>query len=920
MEADAPKEKTAWHALSADQVLEKLRSSAKEGLSEQEASERLRQYGQNVLPEAKKPSQLLRFFKQFNNVLIYILLVAAGLTLSMGHYVDTIVILAVVVINALIGFIQENRAEKAMDAIRNILALAAHVVRGGKRMEVEAQDLTPGDIVRLKPGDKVPADLRLITANNLKIEESALTGEAEAADKQIGDLPEKTGVGDRTNMAFSSSTVSTGSGTGVVVEVGQETQIGGINQLLADTAESTTPLLRQMDRLSKNISIVILIIAVGVYLFGRTFRDYEPGVLALSVIGLAIGAIPEGLPAIMSIILAIGVQSMAKRHAIVRDLPSVETLGSVSVICSDKTGTLTKNEMTTTDLATRDNEFTITGSGYEPKGEILHDGAHYEAGKDKQLSRLLQCFRICNESELAESEGRWIVRGEPTEGALVAAFDKSGLSTDGVERIDVLPFDSKYKYMAVQARVNGEEIIFIKGAPDRILAMANEEDTSSGRQPLDENFWTGEINRLAGQEKRTIAAACKKAPSGIEDLQHDHLSGGMVFLGLAGIVDPPREEAIAAVKECQLAGITVKMITGDHAQTALAIGCQMGIGDGEHALTGAELDAMDEKQLQEAVGKYHVFARTSPENKLQLVQALQSHRDVDAMTGAGVYDAPALKIADVGIAMGIKETEVTKDAAKIVLTDDNFSTIAAAVEEGRKVYDNLKKTILFILPTNGAECFLIMASILFGTILPLTPVQILWVNMVTSVTVSLALAFEPLDPAVMEQPPRNPDIHILDAYFLWRIFYVSVLIGGACLILAVYLTNTGRYSETLVRTITMQAIILCQMFHLFNNRSLRRSAFCCGLFTNKAIFVVGAIMIVLQLSITYLPFMNRIFGTAPLPAVDWLYPFALGAAIFAVVEIEKWIMRLVDSRKASRSAQARPIVRDGNSQVTMAHS
>ncbi len=894
--------KKAWYACSVDAVIKTLKTDPEQGLADEEAVRRLEKFGQNLLPETKKTGLLMKFLSQFNNILIYILIAAAILTFAMGHYVDTIVILLVVVINALIGFVQENRADAAMDAIKNILALEAHVVRSGTRMDVDADGLTLGDVVRLKPGDKIPADLRLIKADNLKVEESALTGEANTMEKQTEALKSGTTLADRTNLAFSGTTVSSGTGTGVVVAVGENTEIGNINRMLDEVETTTTPLLKQMNRLSTVISVVIVGIAVVVYAFGYFFRDYEPGVLALSVIGLAIAAIPEGLPAIMSIILALGVQTMAKRNAIVRNLPSVETLGSVSVICSDKTGTLTKNEMTVKNLVTQEADYAVGGLGYQPEGDITRNGEKATPENDKLLAETLTCFSVCNESELAEGEnGRWIVKGEPTEGALIAAWEKSGLKKDDIARKDVIPFDSKYKYMAVLVEKAGKQVIYVKGAPDRILGMADKVETESGESALDRKFWEEKIVGLARTGQRTIAAAYKPVTGSRSELRHEDVENGLVFLGLAGIVDPPRDEAIAAVKECHEAGITVKMITGDHVETAMAIGQQLGIGNGRDGLQGKDLDGMDASALRDAVCKYDIFARTSPENKLQLVDALQANGNVCAMTGDGVNDAPALKKADIGIAMGVKGTEVTKDAAGIVLADDNFSTIAAAVEEGRKVYDNLKKTILFILPTNGAECFLIMASILFGTFMPLTPVQILWVNMVTSVTVSLALAFEPLDPEAMERPPRDPATPLIDAYFLFRIVYVSILIGGGTLFLSVMLHNSGRYDDATIRTVTMQAIVISRMCHLFNNRSLRRSAFCCGFFTNKAIFVVGALMVILQLSITYIPFMNSVFGTSPLPFRYWGYPIMLGLVVFFVVEIEKWIMRTIDKQQEGGS-------------------
>ncbi|MCD8351280.1 MAG: cation-transporting P-type ATPase [Planctomycetaceae bacterium] len=895
-----------WYTRSVSETLSLLDTDAANGLTPEAAAERLKQYGPNQLPEGEKRSLVRTFLRQFNNILIYVLLVAAGITFFMGHYVDTAVILAVVVINAMIGFIQENRAESAMNSIRTFLSPEAHVVRGGKRMEIPAEDLTLGDVVRLKPGDKVPADLRLIQADNLRIEESPLTGEAMPAEKSIAPLPTDTQLGDRANIAFSGSNVSAGTGIGLVVAVGESTVLGRINEMLPEVETPTTPLIRQMDKLSTHVAIVIIVVAVGVYLFGTFFRDYERGELALSVMGLAIAAIPEGLPAIMSIILAVGVQAMARRCAIVRNLPSVESLGSVTVICSDKTGTLTQNEMTVGEVVTREDRFAFSGSGYSPEGEVTKGGGGIHLQSEPELLSTLTCFRVCNDSELAQDEsGGWTVKGEPTEGALMTAYEKVDAPDQDIERLHVIPFDSAYKYMAVLAKVGGKKIIYIKGAPDRLFEMASEERNAGGTHSLDLKYWKKEMSRLAGEGQRTIAAAYKPASEGMTAIDYDDIKEGVILLGLAGITDPPRPEAIKAVEECQDAGITVKMITGDHAETATAIAEQMGICYGEEALTGRELDAMDEDDLRIAAQNHNVFARTSPENKLQLVKALQSKGEVVAMTGDGVNDAPALKMADVGIAMGVKGTEVTKEASEIVLADDNFSTIAAAVEEGRKVYDNIKKTILFILPTNGAECLLIMASIIFGTMLPLTPVQILWVNMVTSVTVSLALAFEPLDPEAMQRAPRDPSEGILTPYFIWRIFYVSVLIGGGTLWLGLALARSGSYDTDAIRTITMETIVIAQFFHLFNNRSLRGSALSTGFFSNKAVFIVGALMVALQLAVTYIPFMNTVFHTTPLPLSDWWYPMVLGLVVFVVVEIEKGIMRTLDARRMRRPVRAR---------------
>ena len=886
-----------WHASAAENVLAQLETNAASGLPARAAAERLQAHGANLLPEKKKSSIIIRFLKHFNDVLIYVLFAAAIITLILNHYIDSIVILFVVLINALIGFFQESKAERALEDIKKMLSLKAQVVRDGKQLEIDAAGLVIGDIVLLNPGDKVPADLRLLATNNLRIEEAPLTGESVPIEKNTAPLPADTMLGDKTNMAFSGMTVRAGTGRGVVTATGARTEIGKINQMISDVQPLTTPLLKQTAQFGKTVSIVILAGAVIIYLFGILFRNYHQAELLMSVIGLAIAAIPEGLPAILSIILAIGVQNIARRNAITRTLPSVETLGSVSVICSDKTGTLTKNEMTVQTLKIRDGEFEVTGAGYAPDGNILSGGQKTNMANEPVLAELIKCFRICNEASLVQdAEGAWSIVGDPTEGALVTLFQKADINHAPVERISTIPFDSQYKYMATLIEGETGNIIYIKGAPDRLLDMAESEKTGAGEKKFDRPYWEAKISSLALRGQRVMGAAFKIVDKTTKTINHDDIKDGIVFLGLAGIIDPPRDESIEAVRKCKEAGITVKMITGDHVDTARTIARQLGIGDGVTALQGRELEQMSAEEMQKAVTRCDVFARTSPEHKLKLVEALQSQGIVCAMTGDGVNDAPALKKADIGIAMGIKGTDVTKDAAEIVLADDNFSTIVAAVEEGRRVYDNLKKTILFVLPTNGAESFLIMAGILFGTMLPLTPLQILWVNMVTSVTISLALAFERVEPGAMRRPPRPAKTPLLDGYFIWRIVFVSIFIGGCTLALSQYL-YAKNHDEAFVRTVILQTIVMGQAFHLFNSRSIRGNAFTHGLFGNKAVIVVWIVMLLLQAAITYLPFMNAAFGTVPLELGYWKYPVALGILVFFVVEIEKAVMRKIDKAK-----------------------
>ncbi|MDE5414063.1 cation-transporting P-type ATPase [Alkalihalobacterium chitinilyticum] len=884
-----------WYNIEAGHVLEQLKTNEKQGLTNEEAAARQGQYGKNELPVGKVEPKWKKFFKHFHDVLIYVLLAAALITVILGHYIDTVVILLVAVINAVIGYVQENKAEKALNGIRNMLSLKANVIRGGLRTEVASKELVPGDIVLLRAGDKVPADLRVLRADNLKVEESPLTGESVSVEKRIETLPEDTVLGDRKNMVFSGTAIASGSGLGVVVATGEQTEIGKINRSMTQVEELQTPLLKQTAKFGKMISVVILFGAAAMFLFGYIFHDYEASELLLAVIGLAVAAIPEGLPAILSIILALGVQTMASNNAIVRNLPSVETLGAVSVICSDKTGTLTKNEMTVTSLILAEKEFDITGTGYEPAGQIEWNGQEADLETDAALKDFLTCVKTVNEASLYQDEqGQWVINGEPTESCLVTVAEKANQPVAKLESLSKIPFDSAYKYMASLVEVDGEKVIYVKGAPDRLFEMAGLEAGSSER-----TLWEEKMKKQAQMGKRVIGAAMKKVSSDVTTIDHVDVQSGLTLLGLAGIIDPPREEAIVAVSECKKAGIVVKMITGDHKETAIAIGNQLGIGDGTRAIEGRELDQMTPEQLKQAAVDYDVFARTSPENKLQLVQALQEHGHICAMTGDGVNDAPALKRADIGVAMGIKGTEVSKDASQMVLVDDNFRTIVNAVREGRRVYDNLKKTILFILPTNGAEAFLIFAAILFGTMMPLTPVQILWVNMITAVTISLAIAFEKLEKGTMERPPREPDTKLLSPYYIFRIVFVSLLIGGGILAMNAELMNNG-YDQAMVNTVTLQALVIAQLFHLFNCRSERNFALTKDFFTNKIAFLVAGLLIFIQLGVTYLPFMNTVLGTAPIPADYWIIPVLIGFAVFVIVEIEKWITRKVVAARASR--------------------
>ena len=764
-------------------------NSSPSGLQTKEAQARLAANGRNVLPQKVEKSTLMRFLAHFKDVLIYILLAAAVITAVMGHWVDTFVILGVAVINALIGFIQESNAEKSLTSIQNMLSNEAMVLRDGRQITVPTEELVVGDVVLLRPGDKIPADLRLFDVHNLRVEEAILTGESTVVSKLSDALEGEKSLGDRLNLAYSGTTVSSGTAAGVVIATGGDTELGHINAMISSIEEAKTPLLVQIDKLGKAIFYIILLMMAALFVFGYLLRDIPLAELLLAVISLAVAAVPEGLPAIISIILSLGVQSMARNHAIIRKLPTVETLGAMSVICSDKTGTLTMNEMTVKALVLANSHWRISGNSYEPKGEF-----HLESGQRDEalLNGFLQTVDICNESQLRQdNQGHWGIVGGPTEGALKVWAAKAGINSDSVKVLSKLPFDSAYKYMAVSCLIDGKACLLLTGAPDVLLALCQQQQGENGAEALDHDYWNAAITTYASEGLRTVAAAWRWLPEGQQQIDHADLREGMMMLGLACMMDPPRPEAITAIRDCQQAGIRVKMITGDHPETAMAIGQMLGIGNSDSAITGYQLEHMDDVELGKAAREYDIFARTSPEHKLRLVKALAESGEIVGMTGDGVNDAPALKQANVGIAMGIKGTEVTKESADMILADDNFATIAAAVKEGRRVYDNLKKTILFVMPTNLAQGLLIIIAILMGNLLPLTPVQILWMNMATSATLSFGLAFEAAERNIMRRPPRNVRSHVMDGYAIWRVIFVGLLISISAFVLEAWLQPRG---------------------------------------------------------------------------------------------------------------------------------
>ncbi|WP_214812499.1 MULTISPECIES: cation-transporting P-type ATPase [Exiguobacterium] len=873
-----------WHALEVDEVRTHVETDLESGLTTESVTSRQDEFGKNVLPEKEKTPEIIKFLRQFNDVLVYVLLAAAVVTGFLGEYIDTIVIVLVVTIIGVVGYLQENKAEEALEGIKKLLETKATVVRNGKQSEIDSSDLVVGDVLVLAAGDKVPADARVVQAEKFKVEESALTGEATTVEKKSDVVKEESVLADRKNMVYSGTSVATGSAKAIVTAIGEGTELGQINASISEVQTVKTPLIRQTTKFGQTVSIAILIISVVIYAFGYFLRDYEPVELMLTTIGLAVAAIPEGLPAVISIILALGVRNMAEQKAIVRSLPSVETLGAVSVICTDKTGTLTKNEMTVKQIVTANHDIEVSGSGYAPNGDLELNGQPFDLDDDESMIDLLTVGKTCNDAQLNEEDGDWVINGDPTEACLLTVAEKAERPIERLKVISKIPFDSEYKYMATLVDYKGERMIFVKGAPDRLFDMALSED-------FKQDYWDEKRKEIADRGQRVLGAGLKRVDSSKASIDHEDVEDGLTFLGLFGIVDPPRQEAIDAVAACRDAGIRIKMITGDHKDTAVAIAKELGM-EVEGALEGRELTDMTDEEIKEASVHNDVFARTSPNDKLRLVKGLQENGLITSMTGDGVNDAPALKRADIGVAMGIKGTEVAKEASQMVLVDDNFKTIYNAVREGRRVYDNLKKTILFLLPTNGGQALLVAMSILLGAAAPLSPVQILWVNMVVAITLSLAIAFEPLEESTMKRPPRPANVPLLSRYYIFRVTFVSIIIGGGSLWIN-YMLGDFDYSTEKLQTITLNAIVMAQLFHLYNCRTELAPAFNRHFFDNKIAFLVSALLIALQLFITYVPFMHTLFGTAPLTWEDWIYPVAFGAVVFIIVEIEKAISRRV---------------------------
>ncbi|MHA7633756.1 cation-translocating P-type ATPase [Corallococcus sp. M7] len=911
---DAPS--VPWHALLPEAVLERL-SSTPQGLTEEAARERLARHGPNVLERSRPDSAWKLLWRQIDSPLIWVLIASAGLAILLGKVTDGLVVAAVVVLNTVIGFVQEYRAGRAIEALNHMVPETAQVLRDGHLVARPAAELVPGDVVQLASGDRVPADLRLLRSRNFQVEEAALTGESVPSSKHVAAVAGDAQLGDRASLAFGGTLVTSGTSTAVVVATGGATELGRISHLMEQAADLSTPLTRELARLGRVISLGIVVLSAVLLGVGMV-RGYAFSDAVLVAITLAVAAIPEGLPAIVTIALAIGVQRMALRRAVIRKLPAVETLGSTTVICTDKTGTLTRNEMTVQALWTRRGHYALTGVGHSPLGELLHAGRALEVPPE-DVRALLIAGVLCNEADLQPREGRWGMTGDPTEGALLFAAKKADLGVMEVRernpRLDAIPFESEHQYMATlhAGGPEGRELI-LKGAPEVVLRRCG--------PGLDRDAVLVEVERMARQGLRVLAFARKGLP-GAEAVTSEDVEAGFTLLGLQGMIDPPREEALASVKACHAAGIHVKMMTGDHPGTAEAIGQQLGLhAPGHPGLTGAHLSCMSDAELAVAVKDTNVFARLAPEHKLRLVRALQTQRHVVAMTGDGVNDAPALKQADIGVAMGITGTAVSREAADLVLTDDNFATIVAAVEEGRRVYDNLVKSLAFVLPTNLGLALILMLGVTFfplqeaggvrEPLLAMRPTQLLWINLVATVALALPLAFEAKERHVMRRPPRAPDTPVLSHFVVMRTGLVALLMaaGAIGLFLWEFARQGGGHeaSNALAlaeaRTMAVNTVVSFQIFYLWLCRTLTGSTREVGFASNPTVFVGIAALVLLQAAFMYVPFFQRIFGSAPLSLGDIARSVLVGACVLPVVGLEKWLRSRPRRREADRSVRA----------------
>lgn len=888
----------APHAGTEQELLAELQSGA-QGLDSASAAERLARIGPNRLPEEPPTPAWRRLLRQFRSLFIYVLMLSAGLSVMLGHYVDAGVISAVVIINGIIGFIQEGKAEEALRAILSMTTTMCLVQRDGQLRSTDAAALVPGDLVQLQAGDRVPADMRLLSSKELRCDESALTGESNPLSKHPMLVPAAASLAERHNMVFMGTMVVAGAARGVVTNTGSSTEIGAINTLVQAVAISQTPLQKQLADLARHLTIAVLILAAAIIAFGMLVHDYSFGEMLQGAIAIVVAAIPAELPPIVTIVLAIGVVRMARSNALVRRLPAVEVLGSVDIICTDKTGTLTANAMTVRVLESATRRFEISGEGYSPAGSI---GASAEAAVPLLTQAALVAV-LCNESNVEKKpDGQWVINGDPTEGALYVLAMKQGLNAVAVsrtwQRLDVLPFEAERRYMATLNRSpEGVSQIMLKGAPERLLGFCSQQLGDNGAEPLQTALWHEKINGLAERGMRVMALACRNVDADKTSLDHDDISHDMLLVALVGISDPPRHEAITAIADCHRAGIRVMMITGDNPVTATAIGRELGLNTAR-VLTGQELDGLSAEELALAAEEVDIYARTSPANKLQLVQSLQNHRHVVAMTGDGVNDAPALRQADIGVAMGLKGTDAAREAADFVLTDDNFATIAHAVAAGRTVYDNILKTIVFMLPTNLAEAGIVLLAILFGWLLPITAPQILWINMVTGVTLSLALAFEAGEKQIMERPPRPYGQGLITPMLLRRLLLVGV--SGAIVVFTIFSVYLQRnFPIDHARTVAVNTMVMIEVLYLLSSRFFAQTIFSRDILRGIGPVLISiGLVILVQLLFTYLPLSQRIFAVSALTLQDWGLILLASSVVLMVVEADK-ALTVVFRKKAS---------------------
>ncbi len=890
-----------WYQLSVDQVFEKQQSKPS-GLALDEAKSRLDQYGFNEL-KFKTRSALLRFLMQFNSPLIYILLASAAITSALSiwegadMWIDTIVICAVVLANTIIGFIQEGKAEASVEALGKMMTPECTVIRDNEKIVIPARELVPGDVVIFEGGDKVPADIRLFHTKNLSADEAAITGESVPVTKHTEPNMEYATIADQKCMAFSGTFITKGTGSGIVVGTGERTEIGRIAKLIQKTKKIVTPLTRRLADFTRFLVIAILLITVLNFILAIWF-GYDLVHAFLASVTLAVAAIPEGLPAVVTMALAIGVTAMSQKNAIIKRLPAAETLGCTTVICSDKTGTLTKNQMTVSRIYSGERDYMVSGVGYEPKGEFT------PSHMSKELIGTLRASYLCNNASIVEEDGYSII-GDPTEGALLVCAMKAGIK-DKLLRLDEMPFESEKQYMATLHEEGEKQIIFVKGSPERILDMCQTRMVDGNIEPINKGRILEKADEMAEDALRLLAMAYKITDK--RSLDQSDL-GDMVFLGIQGMIDPPREEAIEGVIKCRSAGIRVVMMTGDYAITAKAISRKLGI-NADRVITGDELSQMSDDELYDLVEDVSIFARVAPEHKFRVTKALQKHKHVVAVTGDGVNDAPALKAADIGIAMGITGTEVSKEASDMILADDNFATIVAAVEEGRYVYDNIKKVILYTLPTNGGQALLILGAILlapfmilFHERLPLEPVQILWINLFDAVALALPLIKEPMEKDLLKKSPRNSDERITDSPFFTKVGLISLVMAISGFTIYYYygmpaidgtLNMDIDEIDDLLRqaqTAAFATVILVHLFYVITARSITESAFTFSPFSNRWMLAGIATTVAVQLAVIYHPIGNAILGTAPLPLDWWGLMILVALPGFFVIELEKWVTK-----------------------------